>query len=238
MKRLILPLLLTLAMPLLLSMSKKKDATITFHTLASPNDPPKTMFPADLNGRRLYFKIVPEFSQENIAAFQEFPSEDGKSKGVTLQLDSRGRSMLEIVTRTRRDEYLLALVNAQPVDFVVMDEPVQDGQITIWQGVPDEVVKGLAKKHPHLKKGAPPTMSKDMDMLPTTKKEKEKFLEAQRLQDAEDAKRAKAGKKPGPEVPTLTLPNGPTSPQIPIEGGGPAPQNPPLPPQGEPPLPR
>ena len=117
-----------------------------------------------------------------------------------------------------------------------MDEPVTDGQITIWQGVSDEVIKGIAKKHPRMKKGAPPTMSRDFDMLPTTKKEKEKFLEAQRQQEQEDAKRIKAGKKPGPEVPTLNLPTGPTSPQIPIEGGGPPPQNPPLP-QVEPPLP-
>jgi len=237
MKRLLLPLLLALASPLLLSMSKKQDVLITFHTLASPNDPPKTMFPADLNGKRLYFKIQPEFSQDNVVAFQEFPAEDGKSRGVTLQLDSRGRSMLELITRQRKDEYLLALVNAKPVDFVVMDQPVVDGQITIWQGVGDETIKGLAKKHPHMKKGAAPTMSQDMDMLPTTKKEKQQFFDAQRQKDAEEAKRAKSGKKAGPDVPSLDLPNGPTSPQMPIEGGGPPPQNPPLP-QVEPPLPR
>lgn len=236
MKRLLLPVLLTVATPFLLSMSKKQDVLITFHTLATGTDSRKSVFPADVNGKRLYFRISPEFSQANIAAYQDFASQDGKSKGVVLQLDSRGRDTLEIITRTHRDEYLLALVNAKPVDFVVMDEPVTDGQITIWQNVPDEVIKGLAKKHPRMKKGAPPTMSQDFDMLPTTKKEKEKFLEAQRLQDQQDAKRTKAGKPTGPEVPSVNVPNGPTSPQLPIEGGGPTPQNPPLP-QAEPPLP-
>jgi hypothetical protein len=239
MKRPFLPLLLALATPFLLSMSKKSssDYTITFHTLAGPNDSPKTTFPAELNGKRLLFRIVPEFSQENIVAYQDFPSEDGKSHGMTLQLDSRGRSMLELVTRQRKDEYLLTLINAKPVDFLVMDEPVLDGQITIWQGVTDDIIKSVAKKHTRMKKGAPPTMSQDFEMLPSTKKEKQQFLEAEKRKEQEEAKRAKSGKGKEPEIPSLNLPTGPTSSQIPVEGASPPPQNPPLPPV-DPSLPR
>lgn len=241
MKRFLLPLLLVLASPMLvLGMSKKPQFTITFHTLASTNDPPKTMFPFDLNGKRLYFKIVPEFSQENIAAFQSFPAENGNGKGLALQLDFRGKASLELVTRQRKDEYLLAMVNAKPVDFVVMDEPVMDGMITIWQGVPDDVVKELAKKHPLIRKSGPPTMSKDTDMLPTTKKEKQKFLEAQQAQDKMEAERLKKTGSKEREVPSLNLPKGPTSSKIPVEGASPSPSPTPVlspGPAGEPALP-
>jgi len=244
MKRLLLPLMIALASPaLLLGMSKKPGCVITFHTLAAPNDPPKTMFPFDLNGKRIYFKIVPEFSQENIAAYKAFPAENGNGKGLAIQLDSRGRDSLELITHQHKDEYLLAMINAKPVDFVVMDEPVLDGLVTIWQGVSDDIIKEVAKKHPQIRSGGAPTMSKDMDMLPTTKKEKQKFLEAQQQKDKIEAERMKKNGKKEPEVPNLNLPTAPTTPQIPVEGAAPS-SNPqlPVPPQGQrvpydPPLP-
>ena len=243
MKRLLLPLMIALASPaLLLGMSKKPGCVITFHTLAAPNDPPKTMFPFDLNGKRIYFKIVPEFSQENISAYKAFPAENGNGKGMAIQLDFRGKAALELITREHKDEYLLAMINAKPVDFVVMDEPVMDGMVTIWQGVTDDTIKEIAKKHPVIRSGAP-TMSKDMDMLPTTKKEKEKFLEAQKKTDKVEAERLKKSGKKDIEVPNLNMPNAPTTPKIPVEGAAPS-DNPqlPVPPQGQrvpydPPLP-
>ncbi len=213
------PLLLLLLAPLMLGFSRKPDFNITFHALASDMDPPKTMFPFDLNGKRVFFKIVPEISQQNIVSFYSFPAEGGRGNGLTLKLDFRGRENLEIITRTRKDESLLTMVNATPVDSVVLDQPVTDGVITIWQGVPDEVIKEMEKKYPRFKKGESPTTTKDMDMLPTTKGEKKRHLEAtqQAERDAKEAK--KSGKKAPPEAKSLDLRTGPVSPQIPLEGG-------------------
>ncbi len=211
------PLLLGLLSPLLLGFSKKVEFTITFHALASEMDPPKTMFPFDLNGKRVFFKIVPEFSQQNIVSFYSFPAEGGKGNGLTLQLDFRGRETLEMITRTRKDEYLLAIVNT-PVDFVILDQPVLDGIITIWQGVPDSVIKEMEKKYPRFKKGAAPTMTKDMEMLPTTKGEKKRNLEASQQAERAAAAAKKSGKKI-PDARSLDLRSGPVSPQIPLEGG-------------------
>jgi hypothetical protein len=219
-------------------MSKKPAMLITFHAMAAANDPPKTVFPTDVNGKRLYFRLTPEFTQDNIAAFNTFKAENGNGKGMTLQLDTHGKYTLEMITRQRKDEYLLTMINAKPVDFVVMDEPVNDGMITIWQGVTDDIEKEMSKKYARIKKTGPPTMSKDMEMLPSTKKEKEHFLEATQQQDKVEAERAKKGQAKEPEVPSLNLPKAPTSPKIPVEGG--QPQNPPPPPQGssgDPPLP-
>ncbi len=218
------PLLLALLAPMLLGFSRKTEFTITFHALASEMDPPKTMFPFDLNGNRVFFKIVPEVSQQNIVAFYPFPAEGGRGNGLTLQLDFRGRASLELITRTRRDEYMLTMVNAAPVDFVVLDQPVTDGIITIWQGVTDEVIKEMDKKYPRIKKGAAPSMSKDMDMLPTTKGEKKRNLKESQQSERDAAAAKKSGKKI-PETRSLDLRKGTVTPQIPLEGG----PNPPLP---------
>lgn len=210
--------LLVLALtPLLLGMSKKQEYSITFHSEASTMELPKSTFPFELEGKRVLLHIVPEFSQQNISAFYPFPSETGNGNGVTLQLDFRGKSSLEMVTRTKRGQFLLALVNGQPVDYVAIDQPVLDGIITIWNGVPDTVIASMDKKFPRMKPGGAPTMSDKMEMLPTTRKEKKKALE--------DSKRKPEKESGTPVIKSLggsaepPLPAAPVSNQIPVEGG-------------------
>ena len=207
-------------------------------------DPSKTMFPLDLNGKRMFFKVVPEFSQQNIIGFRPFPSTTGNGQGAVLHLDFRGKSQLEMISRTRKDEYLLAMVNAKPVDYLVMDEPVLDGVVTIWQGIPDDVVKKMEKNIQHVdKKQQAPSMSSEMDMRPTTKTEKASSYQAAKAGRAQ----SRSGKPPKNDVKSLKLPESQVSPKIPVEGA--PPPLPPLPavpespvppssPGGNPPLPK
>jgi len=211
------PLLLALLAPLLTSMSQKKEYSITFHAQGEGNDMSKTMFPFELEGRRVLFKIVPEMSQQNIVSFHPFPAENGNKNGVAFQMDFRGKSALEIATRTRKGEYLLAMVNGLPVDYVILDEVITDGFVTIWQGVPDEIIKTLDKKFSRIKPGQSALTSSDRfdDMAPTTKKEKKRALED--AKQAEKAakkaeKDARAGKTPK-EIPT---PQNTTIPKLPV----------------------
>lgn len=236
----LMPLLLVLA-SCATTDEKKPDYTITFHAQATDMDPPKTMFPFDLNGRRMFFKIVPEFSQQNIIAYHPFPSADGNGNGAMLQLDFRGKSQLEIITRTRKDEYLLAMVNAKPVDFVVLDQPVLDGVLTLWQGLPDEVIEKMDKRVQRVSKsGRAPSMSEDMDMRPTTVGDKKRSYDAAKKAEREAA----SGKPPRQrEVQSLDLPQAPVSPKLPVEGAAPPlqplPRSPvPLPPGADLPLPK
>ena len=214
------------------TLTGKPKFTITFHAQASEMDPPKTMFPYDLEGRRRLFKIVPEASQQNITAFHPFPAESGNGNGVALKLDFRGSSSIDIITRTRKDEYLLTLVNGKPVDYVVIDQPVSDGVLTIWQGVPDAVIKEMEKKYPHIKGGKGPTMSADMEMSPTTKAEKRHAYSAEKAAQKEEKKTSAAPK--GDLNAPQSIENS-ASPKLPVEGG----YNPyPKKSEGEPPLPK
>lgn len=207
-------------------MSKKPTYSITFHSQASEMELPKTTFPFELEGKKVLLHIVPEFSQQNIAAFYPFPSETGNGNGVTLQLDFRGKSSLEMVTRTKRGEFMLAMVNGQPVDYVAIDQAVLDGIVTIWSGVPDSTIAALDKKFPRIKpSGAPPSMTEKMDMLPTTKKEKKKALADSKIKPEKESDKPVIKSLGGATDPTL--PSAAVSNQIPLEGGAsPAPVTP------------
>ena len=195
-----------------------KKVSISFHAMASENDMKKTMFPVEIGGKQVLFKLVPEFTQENITAFHSFNSEDGKSNGVTLKLDFRGAANLEIVTRTPPGEYLMAMVNGQPVDFLALDTVISDGMVTIWQGVPDSVVKKMDKKYPRLQGGAAPSMSPEMDMGAISKSEKKEAYNASKAAERKAKLDEKTGKKEhGLKMPEL--PQSAPSPKIPVEGG-------------------
>lgn len=224
------PLLALALLPLVMGFSSKPKFTITFHAQADEMDPKKTMFPMQIEGRPLQFKAVPEASQQNVAAFHPFDSDTG-DKGVALQLDFRGRGSLEMVTRTRQGQYLLAMVNGKPVDYLVIDQVIDSGLITIWRGVTEDIIKQMDKKYPRIKPdGTSHSMSENMEMSPTTKKEKK-----QALQDSKDEARAaekarKEGKPVKDAIPSLDAPQAPVTNKIPVEGATPTPGLPPAPP--------
>ncbi|RBP35126.1 hypothetical protein DES53_1262 [Roseimicrobium gellanilyticum] len=231
------PLLLLALAPFFMGMSKKPKYTITIHAQAEEMDVPQTMFPINIGGKQMLFKILPEFSQENVVAFHPFPADNGNGMGVALQLEVRGKGNLEIATRTRQGEFLLAMVNGKPVDYSQITRPVSDGIFTIWQGIPEEIVAEMDKKIRRIKAGGPPSMSKDMEFVPSTRKERKRAKqEADRL-EKEAEKARKSGKPVEPEIPSL--PAGNVSPQLPVEGGAPpgAPADASVPSQPAPPAP-
>lgn len=248
-------LLLLVCCFLSMGMSRKPPFTISVHSVGSPEDNPRMIF-RDIVGsppHPMILKKVPEFTQENIAAFHSFKADNGNGYGVTLKLDFRGASALEIITRANQGSILRSLVNGVGADYVMIDRPISDGIFTIWEGVPESVVKSMEKRYPkiqHLQ-----SASNAFDMTPTTKKEKKWSLwrgkEAERTKQKEDADAAKKAAQeapsgsalPGGAAPApapgaaspadIQLPQGPSTSQIPLEGSPSTPQpggpNPPLP---------
>lgn len=232
------PLLVLVLLPLLMGFSKKPKFTISFHAQADEMDPKKMMFPMQMGDRQVLFKLIPEVSQQNVVAFHPFTADTG-DKGVALQFDFRGRGAVEQLTRTHKGEYLLAMVNGKPVDYVVIDRVIENGLLTVWRGVPDETIKQMEKKYPHINPGGAPTMSQNMEMMPTTKTEKKKALLQAKEATRAAEKARKAGKPETPAIPRLDPPGAPVTNSIPLEGGT---ANPAAPPKAtsvqEPPLPK
>lgn len=213
-------------------MSKKPKFTITVHAEGASEDNPRTIFGESIGGQKMIFKILPEFSQLNVAAFQPFPAPDGNGNGVALKLDFRGTNSLEITTRTRQGQLLLSKVNGKSCDVVTIDRPVLDGIFTIWSGVSDEVIAEMGKKYPHISQSR--SAANGIEMTPTTKKEKREALrradEEKKQKAKEEAARIKAAKN-GTPLPEASggLPRGAATNEIPLEGGAPSPFQPALP---------
>ncbi len=195
------------------AMSRKPKFTISFHSQGEANESPRSIFKYAVPGsnQAMIFRKVAEFSHNEVAAFHSFPAPNGNGNGVTLRLDFRGTNALELLTRTRQGQVILALVNGQPVDYLTIDKPVGDGLVTIWEGVPDSVVAEMKKKYPPIDR-LQSVSAGDKNMLPTTRSEKRQMMEDVReKQEADRVAGNKAAKKAEedarkPPAPAVGLP--------------------------------
>jgi hypothetical protein len=190
MRRLLLALLVAACIPACQS-SKKDDVIITVHSQGTDMDSPKTIFRRPIGNRTMIFKIIPEFSTQSVSAIHTFPADDGT---YALKLDFKGRQSLDMVTRLRRGEILMTMVNGVVVDHVQIDRPVADGLFTVWRGIPAELVTKMEEKYASI--NTLESSSTFLEMDPSTKKEKKdarrKSAEAAR-QKKEDEKRKLRG---------------------------------------------
>jgi hypothetical protein len=185
------------------AMSKKAKFIITFHCQGDDMASPRTIFRQAIPGHQhpVVFEKVPQFSHYQVAAFHGFPAENGQGNGVALQLDFRGKNALDLITRTREGEILLAMINGQPVDYVQIDGPIHDGLITIWRNVPQECLDELAKKYPPISGLKSASDGHEEMMLPTTKAEKRRSLNQSKDEaraSERDSKREPEPEKPNP----------------------------------------
>ncbi len=176
--------------------TSKSKFTLSVHSEGSEMESPRSIMPDTIGNppRKIILKRAPEFSQNHIAAFHSFPADNGNGYGVALKLDFKGTQALELVTRMRQGEILRSLVNGKPVDYVIIDRPIADGIFTIWEGVPEEVIKEMGKKYPTIK--GLPSASANLEMTPSTKTEKKKaFSLFKKSQDQEKAEERASRKK-------------------------------------------
>lgn len=198
--------------------SGKDNFTISVHSLGSEMESPRSIMPDTVGNppRKIILKRAPEFSQRNIAAYHSFPADNGNGNGVTLKLDFKGTQALELVTRMRDGEILRSLVNGKPVDYVVIDRPIADGIFTIWEGIPDEVVKEMAGKYPTI--GGLPSASATMDMTPSTKTEKKKSFELFK-RNKREAEKETPEPAPAADPAAVQAPMNPAPESLPLPGG-------------------
>ncbi|MEM7144802.1 MAG: hypothetical protein AAF591_06680 [Verrucomicrobiota bacterium] len=142
------------------AMGKKKQRTmVSFHLETSADEAPKFAFPHTLPGTNIqrYFKINPEFTNRQIMWFHPFDSKDGRSKGIVFQLDQAATIRLEAISAQNRGKYLVtSLLGAQSAPILI-DRPVNDGVIVVWDGVSDAQIAMLAEEINQYQDPANPT---------------------------------------------------------------------------------
>ncbi len=188
---------------------RENKLLITTHVQSEEIVHPTEIMKLPIGGTQMTFRKIPEFSQRSISGFESFQAEDGQGYGVLLQLDTKGRNALDLVSRMNRGMVLLTMVNAMPVDMVEIDKPITDGRFTIWRGLSKETIDKMGKFYPQLKYMK--SSSRWMDMLPSTETEKKQSVKV--AKDAEKAEaKAKLDKERG------ILPPAPKTKDIPLEG--------------------
>ena len=123
---------------------KAAEFSVSFHLEATPGE--RQAFKQLTNGKEVFYRKSPEVSTKDIIAFRPFPADEGQTYGVIFQLNKAAAGRLRSLSTAEQGSLLLAVVNGQVRDAVVIDKPVGDGLIVIWKWITLAEVK-LADKH-------------------------------------------------------------------------------------------
>jgi hypothetical protein len=114
---------------------KAPPLQVSFHLQAEPGESEKKLFRFPTAGQDITYRLSAELTQNDFVAFETFPADDKVSYGVIFQLNKVAAKRLANLSAAYRGRYLLAMVNGQVRDAVIIDQPVQDGLIVVWQRI-------------------------------------------------------------------------------------------------------
>jgi|GEM_PF-411366 len=132
--------------------NKSKTKIISFHLEGSETDNPKFVIPVKLGSdyRQYYFSRIPSFTDSDIEWFYPFTSGDGQSYGAAFHLKSHAAAELKGLCLTHPGKLLGIRVSGAQFQAVIIDRPVNDGVIVLWQGLTQEHLTLFRKKFPHV----------------------------------------------------------------------------------------
>jgi hypothetical protein len=147
--RIILVLLLSVS-PSWAGDKKGKNMAVSFHLETDANNNPKMIFEQMIGGKKRYFSRGPEFTAKDITAFSPFLADNQNDYGIVFQLRGSAANRLENVTMANQGKMLIAAVNGRVVDGVIIDQPVKDGVLVVWNGIQEAEIKEYDKLAPRI----------------------------------------------------------------------------------------
>ena len=132
--------------------SKVKGFVVTFHLEGQAEDSAKFVTPVKLGSehRQYYFKKVPEFNDKDISWFYPFISQDGASFGAAFRLNAKATQELTNLTIANQGRLMGTRVLDAPLRAVIIDRPIDDGVLVIWDGLSQNHLKLINSKIPHV----------------------------------------------------------------------------------------
>lgn len=124
----------------------KPKHSLSFHAEGQATDGEKRVFSHPVLGEQKFFRITPEITQLDFKAFYPFQADDGTSFGATFFLDDKAAMLLGQISTAGQGRYILGVVDGQPVDYMKIDKPINDGVITLWRGLKQVHLEFLEKK--------------------------------------------------------------------------------------------
>ena len=136
-RKLSLALGLIVLCSLTISGARKPKLSITFHLEGSQSDGAKMVQPIKLGNppQIHFFRRAPEMSKRHIKGFYPFPANDGSGFGVAFKLNQSGSEALKVISTVYQGSKLMTVIDSEPVDFIVMNQPINDGYVVVWGGL-------------------------------------------------------------------------------------------------------
>lgn len=136
-RKLSLALGLVVLCSLTISGARKPSLAISFHLEGQQLDGTKMVQPIKLGNpaKVYYFRRSPEMTQRHIKGYYPFLANDGSSFGAAFKLNESGSDALTTISTVSQGRKLLTVLNAEPVDYIVLNQPIRDGYVVVWGGL-------------------------------------------------------------------------------------------------------
>jgi hypothetical protein len=134
--------------------SRAKGYVVTFHLEGQVEETDKFVTPVKLGSehRQYYFRKMPAFSDKDIAWFYPFVAQDGSSFGAAFRLNDHKAKELNGLTIANHGKLFGTRVLDAPLRAVIIDQPVNDGVLVIWDGLSKNHVQQIGSKIAHVDK--------------------------------------------------------------------------------------
>jgi hypothetical protein len=138
---------------------KYKLYLVTFHLEASKTDNPKMVTPVKLGSdhRQYFFDKIPSFTDHDIRWFYPFSADDGVSYGAAFKFKDHSTTELKAITLTNQGKLLGLRCSDAPLQAVLIDRPISDGIVVVWNGLQQKHLQEFRKRFPHVDDLAPPS---------------------------------------------------------------------------------
>jgi len=125
---------------------------VTFHLEGDQTDNPKFITPVKLgkDHRQYFFSKIPCFTDKDIAWFYPFTSRDGASFGVAFRLKDHAAIELKAITLTNQGKLLGLRCSDAQLQAVLIDRPLDDGTVVVWEGLQQRHLEEFGKRFPHV----------------------------------------------------------------------------------------
>ena len=127
---------------------KSQSYYFTLHLQGSPDQGAKFVAPVKLGSeaQQYYFSVIPELTDNHVAAIYPFTSKDGASFGVAFILNEKGRERLSGLTLQNQGRLVGVHVLGTHNSALYVDHTIDDGVVVVWEGLGKSQVKDLSKK--------------------------------------------------------------------------------------------
>ena len=133
-------LALILMLLMVLGAKRKDSGLISFHLESGQESKKEESIQIRVSNKIFSVLKKPSFNQRDIDGFYPFLSEDGESYGISFKLKKKKAEELSTLSTVARGRRLVTVLGMEPVDFVVIDGPIQHGHITCWKGFTEKSI--------------------------------------------------------------------------------------------------